>query len=745
MLHTIKPGTLVVLCGPAGAGKSTFCQKYFDKSQILSSDQLRNQILGMRPWTPEFSFSPYRAADISSVFIVMENIAKIRLNAGLTTVIDSTNLSQGDRTYWFKLAQLYDRPVLCVFFEQSTEYLLEINKTRNTPLPEKVLLSHINAFDTVCKYPNAKHTDEFVLHQNILPHNNVDVIGDLHGLLPEFKNLAKKLGWDTDSWTHSDKNRLFLFLGDVVDRGFYSCELLDLVMQLVKQGRALFICGNHDKKLLKFLLAAKQKEVKDWPSLANAKTGCDLLRSKSESEIDSIINFLRNAPWEYTCVDDECAFTHGDIKQFDKDILSGTAIYGESEYGERSVCDAEYQLSYEQGISKYTLIHGHIPQSSIQNNVFSLDDEAFEGRYLMALPLDKLKGHSQWNSAEQVKAFDSVVIREKSDFEFTKNVSPRLYSLVKGMRHLKKQGLVFSQEDSTGLLEVYKYTPKVHWDRLWNTSEWLKKARGLVLDKSGTIVAHSFDKCFNYLEEDAGADVADDTLVYQIDKLNGFLGVMSKHPFRSGPLLNTSGAIDGPYSQIMKKHLTSTQISKAMKFFSTNKMSLLFEVLDPEENEAHIVRYAEEDFGLYLIGARGLDLDSKILSEEELDDIAAELGFKRATWKVMPFKEAVQSSRASKGEGFMLRHLTGQVICKIKSESYLATKLISRLSDKKIEHMYKNPNDFIKTKDIEEEFVSLIHYIVKNVPKAAFISMSESTRNQLVVDTLKTLTEQKVF
>lgn len=745
MIHMVKPGTLVVLCGPSGSGKSTFCKKYFDPSEIISSDALRVQILGFRPWTPDFSFSPYRAADLSAVFMVMENIAKIRLNAGLTTVIDSTNLSQGDRTYWFKLAQQYDRPVLCVFFNQEETHLLSVNKQRETPVPEKILLSQIKAFDKVCKYPQANHTDEFVFAKNILPHNNIDVVGDLHGLLPEFKALAEKLGWNTDTWTHSQPNRMFLFLGDVVDRGFYSCELLDLVMSLVKQGKAIFICGNHDKKLLKFLLAAKEKQVKDWPSLANAKTGCDLLKSKTEDQINAIISFLRNSSWEYTCVDDECAFTHGDIKQFDKQILSSTAIYGESVYGEKSECDSEYQRSYEAGLSKHTLIHGHLPQSSVQNNVFSLDDEAFEGGYLMALPLDKLKSHPSWNSANQLQAFTEVVVRQKSDFAFTEKVSPELFSLVKGLRHLKKEGLVFSQEDSTGLLEVYKYTPRVHWDRLWNTSQWLKKSRGLVLDKSGAIVAHSFDKCFNYLEENAGADVPDDEKVYQVEKLNGFLGVISKHPFRHGPLINTSGAIEGPYTQIIKKHLPSGQISKLMKFFSSSKMSLLFEVLDPEENEAHIVRYAPEQFGLYLIGARGLTLDSEILTEEELDSIAKDLGFKRPSWRIVPFKEAVASARSDKGEGFMLRRLDGKVICKIKSENYLATKLISRLSDKKIEHMYKNPNDFIKSKGIEEEFVSLIHYIVKNVLKADFLNMPESARNQLVVDTLKLLTEQKIF
>ncbi len=38
---SIASRTLIVLCGPAGAGKSTFAQQYFEPTQVVSSDHCR--------------------------------------------------------------------------------------------------------------------------------------------------------------------------------------------------------------------------------------------------------------------------------------------------------------------------------------------------------------------------------------------------------------------------------------------------------------------------------------------------------------------------------------------------------------------------------------------------------------------------------------------------------------------------------------------------------------------------------
>lgn len=65
-------------------------------------------------------------------------------------------------------------------------------------------------------------------------------IGDLQGCLSSFKQLAAQL----------PAAERFLFVGDLVNRGFESLATLRHVRALVEHGRAVAILGNHDLHLL---------------------------------------------------------------------------------------------------------------------------------------------------------------------------------------------------------------------------------------------------------------------------------------------------------------------------------------------------------------------------------------------------------------------------------------------------------------------------------------------------------------
>ena len=91
-----------------------------------------------------------------------------------------------------------------------------------------------------------------------------DVIGDVHGCLPELLALLEKLGY---ALTRDDSGRAVaaahpggrraIFLGDLVDRGPDSPGVLRLVMGMVAAGTALAVPGNHEDKLLRALRGRK--------------------------------------------------------------------------------------------------------------------------------------------------------------------------------------------------------------------------------------------------------------------------------------------------------------------------------------------------------------------------------------------------------------------------------------------------------------------------------------------------------
>ncbi len=76
-------------------------------------------------------------------------------------------------------------------------------------------------------------------------YSSVFVISDIHGCATELKLLLNKLPLD--------KKSLIVFLGDYIDRGPNSKEVVDTILDLQKMYNVVPLMGNHEKMLLDFL------------------------------------------------------------------------------------------------------------------------------------------------------------------------------------------------------------------------------------------------------------------------------------------------------------------------------------------------------------------------------------------------------------------------------------------------------------------------------------------------------------
>ncbi len=86
-------------------------------------------------------------------------------------------------------------------------------------------------------------------------HGPFDLIGDVHGCLPELLTLLSGLEYRVDDRLEvtPPTGRTLVFLGDLTDRGPDSPGVLRLVIGMVRAGTALCVQGNHDAKLLRAL------------------------------------------------------------------------------------------------------------------------------------------------------------------------------------------------------------------------------------------------------------------------------------------------------------------------------------------------------------------------------------------------------------------------------------------------------------------------------------------------------------
>lgn len=95
------------------------------------------------------------------------------------------------------------------------------------------------------------------------------VVGDVHGDLAAFSYAA-----ETD--------RFLIQLGDLVDYGPDSAGVLRVMFRLIDEGRGLFLLGNHDLKLARFLLGQKVRSNAELAATARQMDAALRLRFIAE-------------------------------------------------------------------------------------------------------------------------------------------------------------------------------------------------------------------------------------------------------------------------------------------------------------------------------------------------------------------------------------------------------------------------------------------------------------------------------
>ena len=126
---SIPRNTLVVLCGPAGCGKSTFAARHFLATQTVSSDNCRALV----------SDDPANQGVSDHAFDLMYFITEKRLTLGRLTVADATNLDRRDRRTVIKIARWFNFNAAIMVFNIPIEICLARNSKRARKVPEDAL------------------------------------------------------------------------------------------------------------------------------------------------------------------------------------------------------------------------------------------------------------------------------------------------------------------------------------------------------------------------------------------------------------------------------------------------------------------------------------------------------------------------------------------------------------------------------------------------------------------------------
>lgn len=724
----LKRNVLYIMSGLPGSGKSRFLEQV-PTFMVVSTDSIRIAISDTKK-ALDSELNIYDSLSQESnvqVFNILRTLVDEKCRLGLTTFVDATNLSDTDRAEFVRIAEKYNMESEILIMDTPIKNSIRLNKQRGKRVEDYVFakLEDKLEIESRFNYRLIKNNYTINFYSNEIKDLNLDIVGDIHGLKKDFEALLISMGYEINGYNVSHKdNRKLLFLGDFIDRGEDSIEILYFIMNLVQKQGHYAVLGNHEQKfLLNYLDLQNKKEL--LGGLAGKITLIDFLKEPIAKQ-NSILKFLKSTPFYYVYGNSIC--THGNIISSDLDRLTRQDCY----YGftrnhyEPIDTDLLYQQGFDKGINKYSLIRGHIPFTSTSDlkNVLVLDrQQAFEGELVAA----------RYENFSFKETFT-----QKCDFNFDKYIEHN--NLLKFETVIKeKLAKKYPSPDNT--MYMYKYVKSVFYDALWSKNDLLLKSRGIVLDIAGNILQHPFDKIFNYGEKykglKTGYDIDDNEVVIAVEKYNGFLGNIGFNPITKQLLITTTGSFDSQFVDYIKDFITKEVNSKLFKFFNKNHVTLSFEVIHPKD--PHIIQYDPKDMGLVLIGARNLNFEDTSFAEEEVDSIGEELGFKRPNWFRIRFGELKKLVNRSELEGYIVRKdsFKQEPLLKFKTPYYLITKLIGRMTDLKIRIMYKNPEYF--KKDLDEEFFELVDMIVSTISEEDFVSKTEEQKISLIRDMIQTL------
>ncbi|WP_018256022.1 AAA family ATPase [Salinispora mooreana] len=116
---------LVVLVGPAGAGKSTWAAARYRTSQVVSLGALREVVA-------DDENDQDATADAVALLLA---IVDARLSRQLTTVVDATNGVAAERAELLAIAARHQMPAIAVVIDTTLDRCLDRQRQRPGPLP----------------------------------------------------------------------------------------------------------------------------------------------------------------------------------------------------------------------------------------------------------------------------------------------------------------------------------------------------------------------------------------------------------------------------------------------------------------------------------------------------------------------------------------------------------------------------------------------------------------------------------
>jgi len=379
--------SLVLLVGPSGCGKSSFARKHFLPTEVVSSDFCRALV----------SDNENDQSATGDAFDLLHEIIRKRLARGRLTVVDATNVQPEARKSLIALAKEFHVFAEAIVFDLPERLCQDRNALRadrqfgphvvrnqSQQLRRSLRGLEREGIRHVFKLSSAEDVDSVTIERQPLwnnrkaEHGPFDIVGDVHGCFDELGELLGQLGYtinqqDGQYSSSSPNGRKLVFVGDLVDRGPGTVQVLRLVSDLVQSGQAFCVPGNHDMKLVR---ALRGRDVKRTYGLAETMEQLD---QESEAFRVEVAKFLDDLVSHLVFDDGKLVVAHAGLKESMHGRGSGAvrefALFGETT-GETDDFGLPVRYNWAADYrGKALVVYGHtpVPEPLFLNNTVNID------------------------------------------------------------------------------------------------------------------------------------------------------------------------------------------------------------------------------------------------------------------------------------------------------------------------------------------------------------------------------------
>lgn len=342
----------VALIGKDKKGKKMFVQEHFHETEVIDLKEL-------------------------------ESIGCKRLEEGKFTGIEVYKFTEGDEEKIIRLSRKYHCMAIAILFDADDYEAQALEKIINVLMQkgfQKVYV--LNPEDKIqCIRMKLASNQKDVC-------GPFDLIGDVHGCYDELCELLEKLGYEVNKekcMAKSQLGRKAVFLGDLVDRGPKSPEVLKLVMHMTAAGEAYCTLGNHDGKLLRKLNGAKVQVIHGLGETLQQ------LKEESPEFIEEVKQFLTGLVSHYVFDEGKLVAAHAGLKEKfhgrESKKIRDLAMFGETT-GKTDELGLPIRLDWSKHYKgRAFVVYGHTPQreAKIVNNTINIDTGCIFGGKLTAI------------------------------------------------------------------------------------------------------------------------------------------------------------------------------------------------------------------------------------------------------------------------------------------------------------------------------------------------------------------------